>query len=87
MWYEGFKKKVKKIDYSKPIFARGKAGRIVFMLLPQIKSGYSHTGFNWFNLAKGEYNSATFWKTPEEAVEAYRGQHEIYNANILVTEV
>ena len=86
MWYEGFKKKEKKIDYNKPIFARQTTGGIVFMLLPQIQLGYTHSGFNWFNLADGSYNSCVFWKTPEQAVEAYQSQHKVYNANILITE-
>ena len=90
MWYEEFKKKEKKIDYNKPIFARqifgGKNKGIVFMLLPQISTGYKHTGFNWFNLADGSYNSCAFWETPEKAVEAYQGQHNIYNSNILTTK-
>lgn len=60
------------LDYSKPIMATLTGGDIC-ILLPQIaENRYTITGYNWFNIYKGEYNSCSCFYSPQEAVLYYR---------------
>jgi hypothetical protein len=89
MWYDGFEKK--RIDFKKPVFAKPIREEteeiLVYILLPQLMpDSYKVIGFNWFNLKDGSFNCSTRWRTPQEAVEAYKQGHEIYNGLMSITK-
>lgn len=78
MWYG----KNNELDYSQPIAAVRKG--VTYLLLPQIeKDDYSIIGYNWFNIAEGEYNSATTWSKAKDAVDCYSSSgFKILNAKL-----
>ena len=85
MWYEEPRDKGKQIRKDKPIFTIGVGS--TFILLPQIGTAgsYSPCGYNWFDMARGVYNSCAFYKTVEEAIEAYSEasySYKISNGNL-----
>ena len=80
MWYE--QEKDKKTERDRPIFAR--RNNDTFILLPQIREkSYTICGYNWFNITKGEYNSCVFYKTIQDAIDAYES-HKISNGSLTV---
>ena len=86
MWYG---KEKKALNYDLPIFAETTTGRVErYLLMPQItkSGGYVIKGYNWFKLDEGRYNSCSFFKTPSEAIDAYQGNHKIFNGDIVVNQ-
>ena len=84
MWYED--KAKDELDYSKPIIATN--DKYTYLLLPvYVADSFRLNGFDWFDIRSGKINSCVSWKTPQEAVEAYRNTHEITNAKLTVTPI
>ena len=86
MWYE---KEKKALNFDLPIFAETTSGEPeTYLLMPQISKsrGYVIVGYNWFRVAKGTYNSCSFFKTPREAINAYEYGHKIFNGDIVVNK-
>jgi hypothetical protein len=83
MWYEG---STPRINLAKPIMAERKHAK--YLLLPQIQKNDGKTvGYNWFDLEKGAYNSFSFFKTPEEAIDNYEDSYVFYNVDIELRRV
>lgn len=60
----------------------------VYLLVPQLEKNnmYNIIGYNWFNLTTGSYNSCSFYRTPQEAVDSY-GIANCKNVNITTEEL
>ncbi len=74
MWY-----KEDCIDYNKPIFCDIRGD--IFLLVPQIASGYKIKHYDWMNIKTGEYNSCIHYRTAAKACESYK-EHKIFNAEL-----
>jgi hypothetical protein len=81
-WYES----KDDLDYSKPIgaFTRSKSTLILIPCLDN-KDSYKISGYNWFDITKGEWNSCCFFKTPQEAVSSYRNIYIYFIRNVKLT--
>jgi len=85
MWYED-NISLKK---NEPIFAEDNIGNgnvETWVLLPFVPLGpdgskYDVTGFRWFNIETGKYDTVGRHKTVSVAIKAY-GRYKIYNGKI-----
>lgn len=85
MWYENSLK----VDLTKPIIAADKENpQDVFVLLPHTaKEQYVTTGYDWFNLEGGCWNSCMYYESLMVAVRSYENTYKISNAEINVKAV
>ena len=85
MWYtrRGMKKK---INYAKPIIAESRGDGTRYLLLPLKDRTHKFTGYDWFNLEIGKYNSNLTMDNPIDAIEMY-SDYLIYNADIQLNKL
>ena len=65
MWY----KKANEVDFNTPIFAT-KESRTLILLPQHLKHSYEVTGYDWFDVNAGDYNSSCVFETTESAIES-----------------
>ena len=86
MWYDQYIKP-KSIRTDKAIFAKSRSSvehpdGNIYVLMHHTSPGRICTGYDWFNIKKGTYNSDMYWNSPELAMAEYESQHEIFNGSL-----
>jgi hypothetical protein len=85
MWYEN-RDEQDGLKKDQAIFA--KSLHNIYVLLPHIvndpKDNYVYKGYDWFNLATGEWDSCMFYSTMDKAIETRTvgGLYEIFNGTL-----
>lgn len=81
-WYSADAPKPE-LDYSLPIVATHIEHEGTYILLPQIaKNSYLVTGYNWFNMQTGTYDSSRCYPTPKEAIASRTRDYTFHNAKV-----
>lgn len=82
MWYQ---QGTDRLDYSKPIIAKSKDSKYCYLLMPVREVGtYRVTGYDWFNIVTGEWNSHVEHQTPQKAVDSYKPYMKVSNVDLSV---